>query len=41
MRGGVTSHDLFYNYGAEDRNIIAIIIKENIDLTKKSGMPLL
>ena len=41
MRGGVTSHDLFHNYSVEDRNIISIIIKENIDLTKKSGLPLL
>lgn len=41
MRGGVTSQDLFHNYSFEDRSIISVIIKENIELTKKSGMPLL
>lgn len=41
MRGGVTSQDLFYQYSYEDRNIMSSLIKENIDATKKSGMPLL
>lgn len=41
MRGGVTSQDLFQLYSYEDRNIMSSLIKENIDATKKSGMPLL
>jgi hypothetical protein len=41
MRGGVTSEDLFHVYSVEDRKIINDIIKDNIELTKKSGLPLL
>jgi hypothetical protein len=41
MRGGVTSQDLFQLYSYEDRNIMSSLIKENIEATKKSGMPLL
>jgi hypothetical protein len=41
MRGGVTSDQLFYNYSYEDRTIISSIVKENIEATKKSGLPLL
>jgi hypothetical protein len=41
MRGGVSSHELFHVYGFEDRKIMNEIVKDNIDLTKNSGMPLL
>jgi hypothetical protein len=41
MRGGVSSQDLFHIYSFEDRQIMNNIIKENIELTKKSGLPLL
>lgn len=41
MRGGVTSDDLFHKYSFEDREIISRIITENIEATKKSGMPLI
>ena len=41
MRGGVDSHDLLWNYSAEDREIMASIIKSNIESTKNSRMPLL
>lgn len=41
MRGGVSSHDLFHNYSYEDRTILNIIIKDNIDVTKSTRMPLL
>ena len=41
MRGGVSSHDLFHTYSYEDRMLINEIIKENIEATKKSGMPLI
>jgi hypothetical protein len=38
MRGGVTSYELFNVYSKEDRDIIDKIIKDNLDLTKKTGM---
>lgn len=41
MRGGVTSDDLFFKYSYEDREIISKIIKENIEATRKSGLPLI
>lgn len=41
MRGGVSSEDLFHRYAYEDRVIINNIIKENIEATKKSGIPLI
>jgi hypothetical protein len=41
MRGGVSSEDLFHIYSYEDRMIINEIVKENIETTKKSGMPIL
>lgn len=41
MRGGVNSQDLFHIYGYEDRQIMNQIIKENIETTKKTQMPIL
>jgi hypothetical protein len=41
MRGGVNSHDLFFVYAYEDRQIMSEIIKDNIESAKKSGMPLI
>lgn len=41
MRGGVNSHDLFFVYSYEDRQIMSEIIKDNIESAKKSGMPLI
>jgi hypothetical protein len=41
MRGGVTSSELFHIYSREDRIVMNDIIKENIELTKNSGLPLL
>lgn len=38
MRGGVTI-DEGYNLSYEDRSIISDIVKENLETTKKSGMP--
>ncbi len=40
MRGSVSSSDLFHLYSNEDRLIIGEIVKENIEFTRKSGMPL-
>ena len=41
MRGGININDLLYVLGSEDRNIMYDIVKENIELTKISRMPLL
>jgi hypothetical protein len=41
MRGGVSSQDLFHIYSYEDRQIINEIVKDNIETTKKTQMPLL
>lgn len=41
MRGGVTVNDLLHIYGYEDRMSIYEVIKENIEVTKESGLPLL
>jgi uncharacterized membrane-anchored protein YitT (DUF2179 family) len=41
MRGGVTVNDLLMSYSHEDRELIYTVIKENIEATKASQMPLL
>jgi len=41
MRGGVTINDLLYLYSFEDREIMSKIIKENIEITEKTQMPLI
>ena len=38
MRGGVTLDEGF-NLSYEDRQLIADIVKENMETTKKSGLP--
>ena len=38
MRGGITYDEAFYT-SLEDREIIAEIVKENLETTKKSGLP--
>lgn len=38
MRGGI-SLDEAYTMSYEERNIVSNIIKENIETTKKSGLP--
>jgi hypothetical protein len=38
MRGSVTVDDVFA-FAVEDREIISKIIKENLETTKKSGLP--
>jgi hypothetical protein len=38
MRGGISMDDVFA-LSFEDREIIANIIKENLETTKKSGLP--
>lgn len=38
MRGSVTVDDI-YQMSYEDREMIGRIVKENLDTTKKSGLP--
>jgi len=41
MRGGVTVNDLMFIYGPEDRDAAYSVIKDNIDATKETGLPLI
>jgi len=41
MRGGITIHQLLYDTDIEDQEVMSNIIKENIENTKNSKMPLL
>lgn len=41
MRGGVSVDQLLHQFSAEDRNIMTLIINENIEATKATQMPLL
>lgn len=41
MRGGVTVQELLHIYSADDRENFYFVIKENIDLTKETKMPLI
>ena len=38
MRGGITLDDA-YTMSIEDRELIADLVKENLETTKKSGLP--
>ena len=38
MRGGVTIDDVYW-MSFEDRQMISEIVKENFEITKKSGLP--
>lgn len=38
MRGGVTISEA-YDLSIEDREIISLLIKENLETAKKTGMP--
>lgn len=41
MRGGVTVQELLHIYSADDRDSFYSVIKENIDMTKETKMPLI
>jgi hypothetical protein len=41
MRGGVTVSELLDQYSYEDRDMIYNVIKDNIEATKETRMPLL
>lgn len=40
MRGGVTVDQLLHQYSSDDRDSMYIVIKENIDISKETNMPL-
>jgi hypothetical protein len=40
MRGGVGIDDLLFMLSKEDIALMGTIIEENIEITQKSGMPL-
>lgn len=41
MRGGVSANDLFYNSDLDDLEILSDIVKENIETSKQTKMPLI
>jgi hypothetical protein len=41
MRGGVDAHNLLYDTDLEDIEVLNKVIEENIETTKKTGMPLI
>ena len=41
MRGGVTVEELLHLYSHEDRDMIYNVIRDNIETTKETQMPLL
>lgn len=40
MRGSITYDELFFRLSKEDRDILNAIIKDNVELTNKTKMPL-
>jgi len=40
MRGGVTVDQLLHQYSSDDREAMYTVIKENIDISKETNMPL-
>jgi len=40
MRGGVTVNDLLHVYSYDDRQMIYLVINENIEATKLTQLPL-
>lgn len=40
MRGGITFDQLLFQYSYDDRAAMYSVIKENIDMSKETNMPL-
>ncbi len=41
MRGGVTVDQLLHQYSHDDRSTMYAVVKENVELSKETNMPLL
>lgn len=41
MRGSISVNDLLCYYGFEDREMVRKVIEDNIEITKKTQMPIL
>jgi hypothetical protein len=41
MRGGVTVDQLLHLYSYDDRSSMYIVIKENMEISKETNMPLI
>jgi len=41
MRGGVTLQELLHIYSYDDREAMYSVIKENLEITKETQMPIL
>jgi hypothetical protein len=41
MRGGASIHQLLHEYSSDDRDAMYIVIKENVEATKESGLNLI
>lgn len=41
MRGGVTVDQLLHQYSFDDRDSMYAVVKENVEMSKETNMPLL
>lgn len=41
MRGGVTVDQLLHQYSYDDRDCMYAVVKENVEMSKETNMPLL
>jgi hypothetical protein len=41
MRGGVTVDQLLHQYSFDDRDSMYVVVKENVEMSKETNMPLL
>jgi hypothetical protein len=41
MRGGVTLDQLLHQYSYDDRSSMYEVVKENVEISKETNMPLL
>jgi hypothetical protein len=41
MRGGVTVDQLLHQYSYDDRDSMYAVIKENVEISKETNMPLI
>jgi hypothetical protein len=41
MRGGVTVDQLLHQYSYDDRDSMYTVVKENVEISKETNMPLI